>query len=117
MTLENEVKEIERKCLNGEISPLDAVNRINSTIGGITAVYFKYGLKFKIDNHKARFKMRYNGLRNYQDGLSCDLAVLAYYIAKKNGSIFPGEVHIGPKASTKHYMSGINEILARYLPN
>jgi len=116
MTLEEQVKEIGEKCLNGEISPLNAVNSIDSVIGGITAVYFNNGMKFKIDNHKYRFKMQFNGKKS-QMQLIYALAALSYYKAQKNGSLKPGEVHIGPGISTKHYVAGINEILARYLPN
>jgi hypothetical protein len=116
MTLEEQVKEIQDKCLNREISPVNAVDTINDVIGGITAVYFNNGMKFKIDNHQAKFALKYEGLRNSQMELLYAMAALAYNKAKENGNIFPGEVHIGRGASTKHYMAGIKAILAKYLP-
>lgn len=109
MTIENQMEVIQKKCLNGEISPIYAIDSIDSLIGGITRVYFKEDLKFRIDNHIKRFSLEYNGKKSQRDSIY-GLAVAAYFKAKENGNMFPGEVHIDRGISTKHYMDRIVNI-------
>jgi len=106
--IEQQIKEIQKKCMNGEINPIYAMDSIDSLIGGITRVDFKEGLKFKIDNHNKRFAFNYNAKKSQMDAVY-GMAVAGYFKAKENGSIFPGEVHIDRGISTKHYMQGIRD--------
>ena len=108
-TLDMQIEEIEQKCIDGEIKPIDAVSSIDSRIGGITCVVFKNGSKFKVYNHNHIFALNYVAGKKLMKNIY-GLAVAAYFKAKDNGSIRPGEVHIDRGISTKHYMPGIIEI-------
>jgi len=118
MELKEKISEIEQKCIDGEINPIDAVGSIDSLIGGITNVVFKDGLKFKIYNHNQIFALNCAAGKKLMKNIY-GLAVAAYFKAKSNGSICPGEVHIDKGISTKHYMPGIinlyNEMLTFYV--
>ncbi len=110
MELSDKVLGIERECLNGRITPAKAADQIDVAIGGITRVEYKDGLKFKVDNHSCRIGMTSSGIKKGYVSRLRALAVAIYYKAMTNGSQFPGEVHIGPGASTKHYRGGIEKI-------
>lgn len=110
MEIADKVLEIERECFDRRISPKEAINEIDRTIGGITRVEYKEGRKFIIDNHDKRIKLQYKGLSKRQLKLVCALAILAYARAQHNGYSFPGELHISRYASTNHHTGGIGEI-------
>ena len=105
---------IENRCLDRELTPFEAVNEIDRTIGGITSVIYKEGTKFKIYNHNAIFSLDVNGIRKKEQEYLQGLAVLGYSKAQKNGSLNPGEIHISENASTKHHKEGIYRILNKY---
>ena len=113
MSIDEDVKKIERECVGGSLNPQTAINQINEAIGGITGVIFKEGKKFKIINHNKMMSMSYNTSKKGMKFVYA-LACLAYQKAKENGSNFPGEVHISKQASTKHHMDGIYQILSNY---
>ena len=112
-----DVKQIQRKCLLGSLSPLEAVSQIDGTIGGITRVDFKNGIKFKLTNHNQMFALDHAGYPRRAMDKMYGMAVLAYFKAKQNGSMIPGEVHISDTASTKHHMPGIIEYHNKYCRN
>ena len=109
-----DVRVIQKQCLEKTIGVAEAVNQIDESIGGITRVDFKEGTKFKITNHVAMFSLDCRGLNRKQTDLIHGMAVLAYFQAQTNGSLFPGEVHISPNASTKHHRAGIYQIRDQY---
>jgi len=102
------INSIQRECLEGRISSVEAINQIDIAIGGITRVEFHEGLKFKIQNHDRIISLTFRGKRRLMERIH-GMAVLAYIKADKTG-----EVHISREASTKHHMNGIYEILNRY---
>tara|TARA_Y100000034_G_C6907887_1_gene421904 strand:+ start:6784 stop:7122 length:339 start_codon:yes stop_codon:yes gene_type:complete len=108
------IKSIQKQCLERKISVPIAVDRIDETIGGITSCVLKNEKKFKIYNHDEIYSLKINGLRKKQLNILYGIAVLAYFKALQNNSNRPGEVHISRKASTKHYMPGIKQILNKY---
>lgn len=104
-----QLKQIQRECLTGKLSIPETIERIGEIIGGITRVDFKDGKKFKISNHREVFPLDYNVRKRYTNRLY-SMAVGAYFKARENGSLYPGEVHISREASTKHHMDGIYAI-------
>lgn len=114
-TIDQVVRRIEKECLSGKISPIAAVEQMNQAMGGITSVCYKTGLTFKLDNQSKRIGLNCTGLPRGQQENLYGLAVCAYMKAQQNGSIKPGEVHIGHGCSTKHYMAGIKAIYQKLL--
>lgn len=111
------VKEIQKECLTGNLSPLEAVTKIDGTIGGITRVDFQDKIRFNVTNHSQRFSLIHTGYPRKAMEKMYGMAVAAYFKAKQNGSIFPGEIHISNQASTKHHMAGIIEYWKKYGSN
>ncbi len=112
------LKTIQEEYLEGRISPYEAVRRIEGEAGEILRVDFKADANlFKIMTRKGTYKLDPLGIRKRRRDRLNELAVLVYHIAKKNGSIFPGEVHISRTASTKDHMDGIRYILNKCLPS
>ena len=112
---QNQVREIQQKCLEGRIGVVEAVSEINDAIGGITGVLYKPGRKFTIINHDAAYCLDASACGKKQNKRLEGLAVVGYFRAKENGSRRPGELHISKQASTKHHMGGIYKILERYV--
>ena len=108
------VKELQKECLTGNLSPLEAVTKIDSAIGGITKVEFQDKLRFSLTNHNQKFSLNHIGYPRKSMEKIYGMAVVAYFKAKQNGSVFPGEVHISSQASTKHHMAGIVEYWNKY---
>lgn len=112
--IKSKVRLIQRECLEGKIEVADAVFEIDKEMGGIAGVYFKTDKKFKIMNQGEIFALKVEGMKNRQVPINYGLAVMAYFKAKENGSLFPGEVHISEQASTKHHPEGIRNIRDKY---
>jgi len=112
-----DARQLQRECLLGSLSPLEAVSQIDASIGGITRVDFKDGVKFKLTNHDQIFALAHTGYPKRAMDRMYGMAVLSYFKAKQNGSMMPGEVHISDQASTKHHMQGIIEYYDRYCRN
>ena len=110
----NTIQKIQNACIRGRMSLPDAVAELNNVLGGITSVHYKEGTKFKIGNGNNYFAIPIQGVSKKELQKLHGLAVGAYYMAQKNGSRAPGEVHISRKASTCHHMEGINSIRGRY---
>lgn len=88
--------------------PEQAVDAIDRAIGGITAVYFKAGKKFTIQNHNQVYPLRYNGgIPRRKERIVYNLAYFAYQRAQQNGNARCGELHMGANASTKHHRHGL----------
>lgn len=109
-----DIKTIQKQCLEGRISVLGAIDKIDSVIGGITSVDFKNGIKFKLYNHNEIYSLDIKGIRNNQLNRLYGMAVLSYSKAVENESIYPGQIHISKYASTKHHLGGIYSILNKY---
>ena len=106
--IEDKIKKIEKKCLSGNLSPVEAVDQIDLAMGGITSVQYQEGLKFKLDNHNKRVGLEVYGFPKRELKMLHALAVCCYKKAQSNGFTFPGEVHIDKGCSTKHYKPGID---------
>mgnify|MGYP006301879055 CR=1 FL=1 len=107
---------IQNKCIKKEMSVVDAVNSIDGLIGGIREVFFdntKEG--FTITNHNKIYKLNCLGYKNKKQERVYAMAAVAYTKAKENGNMFPGEVHISRKASTKHHKDGFYKLLSKYM--
>jgi len=101
-------------ALRGLISPIEAIRMWDKALGGIVDTNYKTDKTFTIGNDDFRVGIPYR-VRRKQKGILEAEAVLAYHGAKENGSMFPGGVHIGKHASTKHHMGGIDAILRKQL--
>ena len=99
-----------------ELNPLQAVLETDSAIGGITRVDLRVGLT--IANHRDKISAQRRGLSKKQIQKLEEFATLAYWKAQGNGSIRPGEVHLGRGLSSKHYADSFrtyqNELLVDY---
>lgn len=100
--------QIFQQCLDRTLEPEQAVDAIDTEIGGITAVHFKAGKLFTICNHTQCYSMPYRGLGNRQEKMAQNLAYMAYRRAQMNGNPRCGELHIGRYASTKHHNACLN---------
>lgn len=110
--IKERLNEIYRKCLDRKMDQEQAVDAIDKVIGGITAVYFKQGKKFTIQNHAAIYSLKYNGgLPKREEKEAERLAYMAYRRAQANGNPMSGEVHIGAYASTKHHTQGLAALI------
>jgi hypothetical protein len=108
------IRKMQKECLEGKLGVVDTVHAIDEAINGITKVVYKEGSKFKIHNHTAIYSLDVRGVKKKYLSALHGLAVVAYDKAQKNGSMFPGELHISKQASTKHHRDGIYEILNQY---
>lgn len=103
---------------DGKLSPLEATNLIDEEIGGITTAIWNPGAgNYKIQNHDQILKLPTKGADKKQLTRLQELATLAYWKAQQNGSLRPGEIHLGKGCSTKHYKQGFNTYLASLLQN
>jgi hypothetical protein len=114
----------QKQALNGilkrvyasELTPLQAVLETDRAIGGITGVDLRVGLT--ISNHRDKISVQREGLGKKETQKLEEYATLAYWKAQRNGSLRPGEVHIGRGLSSKHYAGNFrayqNELLANY---
>lgn len=112
------IEKIVQDMTEGNITPLEAVELINSRIGGITRVDYKEGKKFSIANHRDKISVNRNGLNKDQRQLLAELAAIAYLQAQRNGNPRPGEVHLDKGLSSKHYVEQFREyaggLVAKY---
>lgn len=108
-----------RALYEGRANPLEAVRLADQEIGGITGVILREGMT--LQNHTKRFSIQTRGLKRKQEKRLAEFATLAYWLAKQNGSITPGEVHLGQGLSSKHYAPAFRaytqELLTRYSQN
>lgn len=102
------VNEIIRKMYGGNINPLQAVNEVDSAIGGITAVILREGMT--IQNHKCRVSVSRKGLGRKSLEKLNEFAVLGYDFAGKRG-----EIHLGKGCSSKHYRGGLDNYVSGLL--
>ena len=114
----------QKQALNGilkrmyrkELNPLQAVIETDKAIGGITGVNNRVGLT--IANHLDGISAQRKGLGKRERLKLEEFATLAYWMAGRNGSIKPGEVHLGRGISSKHYKPEFkayqNQLLATY---
>lgn len=111
------VNRIKSQCLSREITVTDAVDKIDEAIGGISQVFYREGLNFKIVNCTEIYDLfERKGLSKAETNIMYGLAVVSYFKAKRNHlNQKPGEVHISRKASTNDHMSGIYRILEKYV--
>lgn len=84
-----------------KITPLEAVRQVEAAIGQIKAVNYRKGLT--IQNDTVRESVDTRGLSRQEVRIVDEFAVLAYFQAQRNGSLRPGEVHLGRGLSSKHY--------------
>jgi hypothetical protein len=108
-----------QKARQGKLSPLEAVKIVDQEIGGISAAYLNPGAKnYRILNHNQIITLPTRGANKKQLERMEEVLVLAYHKAQENGSLRPGEIHLGKGCSTKHYKKGlnnyINELLQAY---
>ena len=108
------INSIQRECLEGRISVAEAINQIDTAIGGIARCIFHEGFKFKVINHNEMFPLDFKGIRKKDIDRLYAFVIGLYFKAQENGSIQPGEVHISENASTKHHIDGINRIWNMY---
>lgn len=89
------------RLYNGELNPFQAAKSLDTELGGITGVIWKEGLR--IETKTKRHSITTQGLskKKTQNLQAC--ATLCYWLAQQNESPFPGELHLGPGISTKHY--------------
>ena len=92
-----------------EMGAIQAVEYIDSVIGGITAVRFNAGKRFTISNHN--FSVSIPCREGKRQERIYALAYAGYLKAQQNGSIKPGEVHIGKGLSTKHHSANLEALL------
>lgn len=92
-----------------EIGAVQAAEQIDQAIGGITAVRFNAGKRFTISNHN--FSVSIPCREGKKQERICALAYAGYLKAQQNGSIKPGEVHIGKGISTKHHRENLEALL------
>ncbi|MFC1801543.1 hypothetical protein ACFLZB_03685 [Nanoarchaeota archaeon] len=109
--MKQRLMKIQDQCLEGRLGVDKAVTEIDRAIGGITRVVYQPGLKFKIHNHQGDYQLKYKGLRKKALKNLYKMALAAYFKAQENGSLKPGEVHLGKGASTKHYKDGAEDYL------
>lgn len=112
--LHAQVKDIQKRCLEGTLDVVDAVDEIDQVIGGILRVDYKTGLKLKFSNGREMYAVDIHGVPKKLIYVLEGLAVVGYRKAQQNGSIQPGEVHIGKDASTRHHREGIERIARRH---
>jgi hypothetical protein len=112
--MKEKIKSIQKECLRGKIEPHEAVSSIDGLIGGITRAELKEGKKYNLTNHNEVYSLNVKGFSKRELDRLHGMAVLSYFKAKENGSMFPGEIHISKKASTKDHTDGIYRILERY---
>lgn len=105
--IETTIRNIQRTCLDGTMSVAEAVELVNSAIGGITRVDYKADTKLKLTNHNMRFGMSVTGWTRRQKERLHELAYGFYVRAQQNGSPQPGEIHIAKFASTKGHRYGL----------
>ena len=108
------VSSIQKACMKGKIGLPQAVSYLNNVLGGIASVQYKEGKKFKISDGNQLFPLQHQGLSRKELSRLHGLAVGAYFMAQRNGSIKPGEVHISRQASTHDHMKGIYAIRDQY---
>tara|TARA_Y100000310_G_C20682023_1_gene816547 strand:- start:320 stop:673 length:354 start_codon:yes stop_codon:yes gene_type:complete len=113
--VKKEIKQIQKNCLKGRLGVEDAIREIDRIIGGITAVSYNEDKgKFRITNHRASYGLQTGGLKKKLQHTVRGMAVGAYFMAQENGSMFPGDVNIDNRASTKHHMDGIDAYRQKY---
>ena len=96
----------------GKMTPLEAVGLLDQEIGGITGAIWNPGVgSYKILNHSQIIKLPTRGAGRKEMTRMQELAVLAYWQARKNKSLRPGEIHLGKGCSTKHYKQGFEDYL------
>jgi hypothetical protein len=101
-----EIEQTYWSCLNGRITPEQAVNEIDEAVAGITAVFYT-PQRFIIQNHRERISLPSQDRGKKLVRRMETLARLAYRRAQQNGSMFPGELHLSKTASTKHHRRGL----------
>lgn len=142
-----QVNQILARVYQGRINPLQGVLEVDRAIGGITGVDHRVGttenlgsyttsspkfsdktiwkkgnlnnqIVYNIRNHRDKISLQRNGLGRQDISRLGEFAALAYWKAQRNGSCFPGEVHIDKGRSTKHYKPSFlvyqNQLLAEY---
>jgi len=111
------VNQILARVYEGEINPLQGVNEVDREIGGITGIDHRVGTNIR--NHRSKISLQRRGLGKPETEKLEEFATLAYWKAQKNGSCFPGEVHLGKGISSKHYKTSFlnfqNNLLSNYL--
>ncbi len=111
-----QVNQIFSQVCEEEINPLQAVLRVNQVIGGITGVDHRVGTSIR--NHLNKISMRRSNLGKKEREKLEEFATLCYWVAQRNQSTRPGEVHLGRGLSSKHYKQGFqnyqNTLLSRY---
>jgi len=112
--LHAQVRDIQKKCLDGTLGVTAAVDAIDGVIGGILRVDYKTGLKLKFSNGREMYAVDINGVPKKLAYVLEGLAVIGYKKAQQNGSVQPGEVHISKDASTRHHREGIERIARRH---
>jgi hypothetical protein len=103
------MKEVMKQMYRGKLTPYEAVLAIDTSLGGLTAVHYGKGLT--LETQTKRHSMKVQGLRKKDLTKVQEFATLGYDYAQRQGSIFPGEVHLGKKMSTKHHTSGFRQYL------
>lgn len=97
------------RARKGQLSPLEAVQILDDEIGGIVKVTWNPGKRaYKIINPQTTVPIPVRGASKKECKILQDLAAIAYWKAKNNGSHNPGEIHISQECSTKHHRQGPN---------
>ena len=109
-TLEKLLQEIQTQCLDGELTVVDAVRRIDNLVGGVRAAEYQPGVKAKVYTPAGDYKLQSGGYRSRCEERNVALLVGLYDLARAHGSMQPGGVHAGRSCSTKHHTDGINDI-------
>lgn len=105
-----EIKQIYRKYERGNLPLGDALSRMDSAIGGITGIEYT-PQKMVLLNHQGKYSLDTRNQGNYEIRQRENFAISAYLYAQDRGSQFPGELHLGKEASTKHHKEGLERII------
>ena len=92
-----------------QMGAVQTAEYIDRVIGGITAVRFNAGKRFTISNHN--FSVSIPCKEGKRQERIYALAYAGYLKAQQNGSMKPGEVHIGKGISTKHHRENLEALL------
>ena len=89
-TLEKLLQEIQTQCLDGELTVVDAVRRIDNLVGGVRAAEYQPGVKAKVYTPAGDYKpnqvvIEVDAKRNVA------LLVGLYDLARAHGSMQPEE--------------------------